>query len=175
MLKYVIEGSRGAGKSTLIKRLAAGFPRERITGFYTEKVDFDAGLSVVYIHDAAGDERTYSDANAVCVRNDGEWNVRERLFDAAAREYLASAGEGSVVIMDELGFLERNAAVFCARVLEVFNSDAIAIAAIKQDVDVPLLNQIRIMESVCRYRLDAENRDLLYLRIVADMRERGIV
>lgn len=98
------------GKSTLIRRLTALYPGP-VSGFVTkrETVADGEGLFPIYIHPAACPEarRQYGPENLIG-RCDSRRSVRcTPVFDDWGPRLLEGPG---LLLMDELGFLERDAA-----------------------------------------------------------------
>ena len=112
MKHILICGAKGVGKSTLIRRLCmdANAP---IYGYCTKMLstaDAD-GLFPIYIHPARQTEaeRAYGSANLIgrcdiCIRD-----VYTNVFNTLGAEYITAAKPGGYIIMDELGFMEKDA------------------------------------------------------------------
>ncbi len=169
MKHILICGAKGVGKSTLIRRLcmAANAP---IYGYCTKMLstaDAD-GLFPIYIHPAwqAEAERAYGSANLIG-RCDGRMhNVHTNVFDTLGVEYIAAAKPGGYIIMDELGFMEKNAETFKRAVFNALDRDIPVIAAVKARYDVDFLNRIRAHEKAQLYTITPENRDALYAELL---------
>ena len=109
MDKILICGPRGVGKSTLIRRLAALYPGP-VSGFVTKRLTTadGEGMFPIYIHPAAQpeDRRQYGPEN-LAGRCDSRRSARYTpVFDEWGPRLLAGPG---LLVMDELGFLERDA------------------------------------------------------------------
>ena len=72
------------------------------------------------------------------------------------------AEPGGIIVMDELGFMEKDAERFCSRVLELFDGDIPIIAAAKSGHDIDFLNKILNHPNADVYYIDPGNRDELY-------------
>lgn len=131
MDKILICGPQGVGKSTLIRRLTALYPGP-VSGFVTkrETVADGEGLFPIYIHPAACPEarRQYGPENLIG-RCDSRRSVRcTPVFDDWGPRLLEGPG---LLLMDELGFLERDAHRFQEAVLAALRGDQPVLAAVK--------------------------------------------
>lgn len=171
MKQILILGAKGAGKSTLIQRLLADLPHIRPHGFVTKREPPDAeGFCQVYIHpaaDAVADwQRTEHNRIGAC--RDRRGQAKAETFDGYGVELLSDIPAGAPVVMDELGFFETEAHAFRKRVMELFSSDAVVIAAVK-DKPTDFLDEVLRHENATVYRIDAENRDALYETLRAEL------
>jgi len=167
-MHILIIGKVGAGKSTLILRLLQHTDKP-VYGFLTKKEAPDAdGNCQVYIHSPNGN-RQYTNENLVgtCTK-DGAFGFPEA-FDRFAY-LLKNIPEGSVVMMDELGVMESEAAGFCNAVLSVMDGGYHVIAAVKPK-DTPFLQAVRTHKKARIYRISKTNRDALYETILRDQAE----
>lgn len=135
MDKILICGPQGVGKSTLIRRLTALYPGP-VSGFVTkrETVADGEGLFPIYIHPAACPEarRQYGPENLIG-RCDSRRSVRcTPVFDDWGPRLLEGPG---LLLMDELGFLERDAHRFQEAVLAALRGDQPVLAAVKNRND----------------------------------------
>lgn len=169
MKHILICGAKGVGKSTLIRRLCmdANAP---IYGYCTKMLstaDAD-GLFPIYIHPARQKEaeRTYGSANLIgrcdiCIRD-----VYTNVFNTLGAEYITAAKPGGYIIMDELGFMEKDAEKFKRAVFNALDGNIPIIAAVKARYDVDFLNRIRAHEKAQLYTITPENRDALYTELL---------
>ena len=143
MQHLFFHGPSGAGKSFAIARAAA---EAGVTpaGFRSRK----AADGAVYLGPAAGPfplDAAHRVAN-VAVRPPVCDAAR---FDALGTALLASVRSGDFVLMDEIGFLERDAAAFSRRVLALLERTDIRIIGVcRADRDTPLLMRLRAHERV---------------------------
>lgn len=157
----LICGEIGVGKSTLIKALLAKSTRP-VAGFLTKRLAQNAeGDHPVHIYPAAEKERASTPANMVGLCAAQACRVFPAVFNTLGVQYL-SAPPGSILVMDELGFLEAQAEAFTRRVLDALSGDIPVIAAVKARQDVPFLNQVRSHPNAALYTITKENRDALY-------------
>ena len=158
MDKILICGPRGVGKSTLIRRLTALYPGP-VSGFVTkrETVADGEGLFPIYIPPAACPEarRQYGPENLIG-RCDSRRSVRcTPAFDDWGPRLLEGPG---LLLMDELGFLERDAHRFQEAVL----------AAVKNRNDL-FLQAVRGVPGVRVLYITRENREGLFRLLERDL------
>ena len=138
----LIVGERHAGKSTLVRRVIAAAGRP-VYGFETVKEDaFETGEhgSPIYIYPAGG-ARTRSEENLVGYCRDRKPTTIPETFDRWA-EHLSSPPAGSIVLLDELGFMESASPRFCDAVLRLLDGDIPVVAAVKHN-STPFLDRVR--------------------------------
>ena len=146
MDKILICGPRGVGKSTLIRRLAALYPGP-VSGFVTKRLTTadGEGMFPIYIHPVAQpeDRRQYGPEN-LAGRCDSRRSARYTpVFDEWGPRLLAGPG---LLVMDELGFLERDASRFQAA----------------KNRDDPFLRAVRSVPGVRVLYITRDNREGLY-------------
>jgi nucleoside-triphosphatase THEP1 len=168
----VIAGKRHVGKSTLINRLLEGYDGP-VYGFRTASgKSMKKGCRSFFIHPASAAERFESEENHI-----GDGNGRERsdypeAFNNFGVRCLEAEPDG-VILMDELGFMEKDAEKLCSRVLELFDGDIPVIAAAKAGHDVDFLNKVLNHPNAEVYYINEDNRDDLFEEISAKIRSRG--
>ena len=163
-------GEPGVGKSFLIERLLQ-LVQQPVYGFRTKKREEAGGLGFkVYIHPAGGPV-VYGDDNTVGIHDGTGGGMRAvgAVFETVGVGHLTGIPASSVVLMDELGFLESSAPAFCRAVLEVLDGPYQVLAAVKP-LDTPFLRSVRAHPGAQIYRITEENRDALYATIQADLR-----
>lgn len=162
----LIVGERGVGKSTLIRRVLAelecpvvGFETKKETSLATEEKG-----SPVYIYDA-GRPHTHTEENLLGWCKNKRFDSRVEVFDRYAPKLRAPIPAGSIVLLDELGFMESQAEEFCAAVMELLDGDVPVIAAVKYK-DTPFLQAVRSHPKAKCFWIDKENRDALYEEVL---------
>jgi nucleoside-triphosphatase len=142
----------GIGKSTLVRHLLTQVHSE-VDGFFTVKHGSD-----VFLYNA----RDYLKGRAKpqCIgRCDcrGKMTAYASVFDAFG-EMIGRFPAHSLIVMDELGFMERDAKAFCDAVLKVMADDHPVLAVVKAQSS-PFLDAVRNQDEVMLCHLTAENRD----------------
>lgn len=164
-MKHIfLTGDSGAGKSTLIRRLLAAWELP-YGGFVTKKEAKDeSGFHPIYLHPAAQapEQRQYREENRIGSCDKRIRDQKPGVFDRLGVEYLRGAEDGSVIVMDELGFMEARAEHFKARVLELLEGDTMVLAAVKSRAEVPFLELLHRHPRAELFRVTPDNRDELF-------------
>ena len=166
----LICGDVGVGKSTLIARLLKSSTRP-LYGFATKRLSKagEDGFCPVYLHPAAQNlsERTYKPENLVgkcgqrCIKS------FPQVFDTRGIELLR-APEGSLILMDELGFLENDAAEFRAAVLRTLDGGTPVLAAVKSR-DTEFLRAVKAHPNADLVEITRYNRDERYIQLLPEI------
>lgn len=162
MKHILILGDRGAGKSTLIRRLSelTALPR---FGFFTKRGEPDStGFHPIYIWPAWDS----SNRSLVGSCNSKKNNALNEVFNTVGAEAIDCArGKRGFIIMDELGFMEAGAKKFTASVFNALAGDVPVIAAVKNRPDVPFLKSVLEHPNAQVFRLDEGLRETLFLQL----------
>ena len=165
----LIVGQRGVGKSARIRRVLKELNMP-LFGFETKK---EAGLAEmelgepVYIYEA-GKPHIQGEENLVgyCGKKDRE--QFRRTFEWFAPRLREEIPEDSIVLLDELGIMESEAADFCGAVLSLLDGDNPVIAAVKPK-DTAFLQAVRGHEKCRCFYITPENREALFEEVLAFM------
>lgn len=154
-----LEGESHVGKTTLIHKLLENIPQEKVYGFYTQKVSVISGSEEtggIYIFSAR--QRANYNYCIATFNTVGCFNIDTSVFETYGLSLLSSIPEGSIVVMDELGFLENNAPKFCEQVLKVLDEKVTVIGVVKRK-NTAFLNKVRRHPFVQIYAVTKENRE----------------
>ena len=159
MSKHIlITGRRGAGKSTLVRRLLAE-NRRPLKGFQTYRLDCEEnGYHPIHICPVGERHPVFSRDNLVGTCNSKLRNVFPQVFDTLGASYL-QATSGDLIVMDELGFMESDAQVFRADVLKALDGTIPVLAVVKDRLDIAFLNEVRAHPNVQLYTVTEDNRE----------------
>lgn len=164
MSAVFVTGDVQVGKSTLLKRVIdICAPSRKIYGFCTKKLAMGSeyvGAGRIYIYPAT---REVISDDAHCV---GEvfapqsFSMHSAVFEDIGVGLLSGIPEGSIVLMDELGFLESFSPKFCNKVMEILNGDYLVLGAIKPR-NMPFLNAVREHKGTKLFEVTSANRESL--------------
>lgn len=172
-MKLLFCGQRGVGKSTMIRRLVPpGFPVFGFETFFSEGGDGGTGLYMRRPWDAqapCGPENQVGRRGAVPGTAVGFPQVFDRWGAALLRDIPA----GSLVVMDELGHLEREADIFLGQVRRILTGPYHVLAAVKAS-DQPHLREFWELPGVKVLQVTSENREEQYLRARTWLEEAGL-
>ncbi len=162
-MKVFLYGSRGAGKSTIIKRLLDEL-KLKPSGFLTVRGPAGAeGRCDFFIVGAPGGK--FDQDNRIAYSySDGRWESYSEVFDNIGVGLLTFSGKPEIVVMDELGFMEARAGKFQKRVLEILDEDILVIGVLKRKPE-PFLKKISSHPSVITMEVTEENRDGVYAEL----------
>ena len=167
----LIVGEQGVGKSTLIARVRRELALPE-AGIETVRETAPTGElgKPVYIY-RVGFPRTRGTENlAALVGPDGRTAYPET-FDRYAAFLREDARNCGMIVLDELGFLESDAAEFCRAVLDLLDWDVPVLAAVKPK-DTPFLTAVRSHPKARVFHIDETNRDALPEEVLAFLRTR---
>jgi len=167
----LIVGDRGVGKSTLIHRVLKELNCP-VFGFETKKEEQQEDPlrgCPIYIYDA-GKPHLQAQNNLIGYHKERDIAAITSAFDRYTPKLMVPVPEGSVVEMDEIGFLEANAVVFCQAVLHLLNGENPVIAAVKNR-EHPFLEAVRNHPNARCFFITAENRDALYEEVLEFMNQ----
>ena len=156
-------GEVQTGKSTLIRRTLAAFPALQPGGFYTVSAPaLPDGARPVYLVSAAG-EPVFADGNRVGVRPGARhgFAAYPAAFDTAGVRALRGAESAPLIVMDELGRMEKDADLFTGRVLELLNGKTPILGVLQQRADTIMARAIRAHPGAELVTVTEENRDAL--------------
>ena len=156
----MICGGKDSGKSALIYRLTSKCTVP-IGGFATRCSPKDVdGLHCVYIHHPADETMAGGRENLVGICNGSERTIYPQIFDTLGVKYLRQGG--SIIIMDELGFMEANSRLFCQEVFSRLDGDTHVLAAIKATSGVAFLDKARNHPKTDLYNITKDNQEDLF-------------
>lgn len=165
MEKHVfLTGEKGVGKSTLIRRILEQGKRS-YGGFFTVRTDkvYGGRYSVHLIEAGRGDGPSEENLLFFCDVPD-EIN-REEQFNTLGCKALQNAAGAGLIIMDELGTHEVNAAEFCSAVMRILDGD-VPVLGVLQKADSPFLEKVANHPKVQLIEVTKENRNGLLKELI---------
>ncbi|HHW93753.1 MAG TPA: AAA family ATPase [Clostridiaceae bacterium] len=161
----VISGHRGVGKSTLIEKLLYDL-EVPVRGFFTRSTPRDEkGYHSIHIFRPTDRKQNRSKINHIGDCDGKNRTINLHVFETVGVEYLREGLDDaatSVIVMDELGFMETEAMTFCETALSCFDSDRHVLASVKARPRTDFLDAVRSHPEVDVFDITVENRDELY-------------
>ena len=164
-----LTGEVQVGKSTILRRFlnAANLPPEQLGGFQSAvRLLPDQRTSVHLVSPGGQDE--LSSANCIMTRQpnlqkktEGKRGFPEifpDVFEKRGVELLQTRDTHRLILMDELGFAEREAQAFRKRVLDVLDGD-IPVLGVLKEWPYEFLEQVAQHPAVTVIRVTEDNRD----------------
>ena len=170
MKHALIVGATQVGKSTLIRRLVRELDCT-VSGYETKKEDGMADAvngSPIYIY-KAGQPHHPTPENLVGTCKEQQPVPVPAAFDRAARLLEDAENEGVLIVMDEIGTMERCSERFCAEIMARLDGDRPVLAAVKHK-DTAFLNAVRSHPNGRCFTLTEDNREEVYASVLAFMR-----
>ncbi len=181
-----LTGEFQIGKSTLIKQVQSELPEEFIGGFKTiSAFDVDEQIGSVYLIPAGPDcgEPLKARVGLRCRFQNLKPEQKERVlarvpelngkepapgplgfpevFDREGVRILKDAEASRLILMDEIGKMERNAKRFCDRVKELLDQDTPILGVVRKEGKTPLQEMVRNHPNVTLIEVTEENREAL--------------
>lgn len=168
-----LTGNVQVGKTTLIRNVLNELPMCRLGGFCTISVmDTSDAFGSVYIvkadavFAADGNNVSFTKENRVGIRsNEGPLGFPE-VFEQYGVNTLSDAGTCDLILMDEVGKMERNALTFTNLILEVLEGDVPVFGVLRKEGTTPIQEAIRNHPNVRLIEVTAKNRDQLLPELV---------
>lgn len=165
-----LTGGIQVGKSTMLRRLLAEFPAVPFSGFRTVTGPGPEGaIGAVYLVPADG-ETLFLPERKVGVR----WGYARGMdaFPAVFDEFGTACVEapGRLILMDEIGCMEREAPRFAEAVLRRLDGETPILGVLQGRADSPLAEAIRKHEKVLLAEVTPENREEVFSQLLRKMR-----
>lgn len=163
----LIVGPRQVGKSTLIQKVISdlnhpvwGFNTKREDDLYDEKRGYP-----IYIY-PADSIQVQGSHNLLGFCHDRKPEVNTEIFENFAKSLQTPPGRDSIILMDELGFMESHAEYFKSTVLKLMDGDIPIVAAVKEK-STPFLDLVKNHPNCKCFFINEENRDELTKEVAA--------
>ena len=145
---------------------------ERLGGFRTVSAKPEAdGSRPVYLHPAAAQDLLCGAQNRVGIRRP-ELGIASfpDAFETAGMDALKGAEDCDLVLMDEIGRMERHADTYSARIRTLLDGCVPILGVVQKKADTPLAAAIRSHPNVRLIEVSEENRDVLLPEILSALR-----
>ena len=168
----VLCAPKKTGKTTLIERIMqetkAGAPSIPVYGFQTKRFAGSDGVNRIYMF-PAGHVQTNSLPSDTCYLGSTCGRVRDvctATFETYGTALIRSARPGGLIIMDEIGHMEKDARLFLQAIFDALDGDIPVLASVRYtDGSIDYLERIKNHPRVQLYMLTEENRDAVYAEI----------
>ena len=157
-----LTGPRQIGKSTALQRFLADYPGA-IRGFLTR---WNPEGQTLHMLDASAPEG-FTAANIVARRIAGRAEPDPAAFDRIGTRLLAESAP--LYVMDELGFLERDAHAFRARILALLQGATPVVGVVRQTGSI-FLDRLQTLENTAIWLVASGNRDEIPARLARHFR-----
>jgi len=170
-MKIFLYGRKDSGKSTLIKQAAqrCGIVPD---GFRTlSRPGGREGALNLYLQPASGPVVFAPENKAAVHWPDGRWESYPEVFDTEGVRLLTFTRTPRLVVMDELGFMERDAIRFQERVMEILGGPCPVLGVIKpvEKSPGPFVERVYAHPGVTVLEVTEENRDERLKEIIASL------
>ena len=162
------------GKTTLIERIMqeamepeAG-PPIPIYGFQTNRAAGSDGINRIYMFPAglSQNNKGHPDARYLGSTCGHVRDVCTETFETYGTALIRSARPDGLLIMDEIGHLEKDARLFLQAVFDALDGDIPVLASVRYTADpIDYLERVKHHPQVRLYMLTEENRDAVYAEI----------
>lgn len=161
MEKILLLGRRRSGRSSMIRALLRDVEAP-VFGYETVTMQTRPdGYHEIYLYPYGQTQHDKREENHV-----GDCNTRERViynqvFDSTGAACLTGK-EGGILVMDEIGFMESEAAAFCRAVLNCLDGPLPVLAAVRTGIETPFLREVMRHPNVRCYDMVPESFDERY-------------
>ena len=93
------------------------------------------------------------------------------VFDSFGVMILSDAEDCDLILMDEIGKMERKALIFTKRVLELLDGDVPVLGVLRKEGSTPLQEQIRNHKNVRLIEVTKENRNRIAAELICMWRQ----
>lgn len=138
------------------------------------KTPIEPGRFPVFIYpidsnDSLGSMPIIDDDHIVGLCGCGNHYTNFEVFDTLGVEYLSAPDAETLIVIDEVGFMEMGAEKYKEKIFEILRSDNPVLLMMKDRMDIDLIKQIRDFPSVTFIEMNEDNRDEVTERVIADI------
>lgn len=163
--KILLAGRRRSGRSSMIRRLLQDV-KAPVFGYETVTMGTRAdGYHEIYLYPYGQAQRELCEENHVGDCNTRERVIHGRVFDTLGASCLTGKRDG-ILVMDEIGFMESEAAVFCRSILDCLDGPTPVLAAVRTGIETPFLRQVMGHPKACCIEMDPKRFDEIYRELL---------
>lgn len=165
MKKHIfLTGDKGVGKSTLIRKFLEQ-ERRSYEGFFTIRTDkVYGGRYSVHLIEAGVEDKPSEENLLFFCGSPNEVNKEER-FNTLGCKALENAAGAELIVMDEIGLHEGEAAGFCSAVMKILDGD-IPVLGVLQKADSAFLKAVKNHPKVQVIEVTKENREDIFKELI---------
>ncbi len=159
-----LTGEIQIGKSTIIRKVLSAFPRIKVGGYCTiTREDIPDAKGSVYIIMPDEENAQFGEHNRAGIRyNHGKGRKAfAEVFDNYGVECLSRSENSDIIIMDEIGVMEREADLFSEKIISLLDNSKHVFGVLRKSADTPLAKTIRSHSNVCIVEVNENNRESL--------------
>lgn len=164
----LIIGSIGVGKSTLINKVVKKLGKKTV-GYRTKKyagITWDGLLDPLFFHQV-NEETDFSRENLLSYSRENGSMVRiSGAFNKHANEITNEIDDDSIIIFDEVGYIETEEEQWCNANLKILDGDIPVIAAVKNKEGIDYIDTIKKHPKCKVFEITEDNRDKLVDEVV---------
>lgn len=158
------------GKSTLIEQALQALAPLRVGGFYTISAPPQPdGSRPVHLYPADEAVRLAGEGNCVGIRRASGITSFPAAFETAGLAALAGTQGCELLVMDEIGRMERDAQRYTARILELLDAAVPILGVVQRQADTPLACAVRAHPRVRLLHVTQDNRSTLLPTILSTL------
>lgn len=172
MKKFVVSGYKESGKTTLITKILDSWEGP-VLGFFTKKFPdrlTPDGLCPIYIY-SVGSDPIFDDAHLIGLGGEGTHYTNSEVFDEIGTKLITADDASSLIVMDEVGFLETDASLFKEKVFEVLRSDNPVVLIMKQKMQLDFMKALKDFPGIEFIELSIENRNWVAEHIIKELKD----
>ena len=154
-----LTGEKQIGKSTIVASVIETY-KDKIFGFQTLPFLINGIKKGYYIHSVGSESSTNDVPICVCIGEKNTVPVTESFDNVGAWILKTARGHKGIMIMDELGKMERDAHVFQSEVFKCLDTEQL-IVGVLQHTSLEFIEAITSRQDVIVYEVTSENRDSL--------------
>jgi nucleoside-triphosphatase len=167
----LLTGVPGVGKTTVIRRVAAGLSGWRVRGFTTEEIRVGGRRAGFGLETLDGQSATLAHVDLVSPHRVGGYGVDVAMVDRIAASALVLDPATRVYLIDEIGKMECLSPRFVAAVSALLDAHKLLVATIALRGG-GLIEAVKKRPEVEVWAVTRENRDGLPAKVVAWLGER---
>jgi len=160
-MRIIITGEIQVGKSRILDRIRKQYHPTSISGFLSCPIIKNKINAGYYLQSLNGKREIFAHVDFDKRNQFGPFGVKLEVFNTFAVRILEQATEAKLIIMDELGIMEKNAVRFVEQIVDIFQKPKNIIAVIQQRALNFWIARIGQDNIDLSFTVTEENRDIL--------------